>query len=130
MKIKSFLLFESKDSGYLIDMKDQLEEYFPTLIIKTNSYKDEGSLDIQFKMWDNKKIDFVNLTNILEFWIEVLDNGGYKYSTGSMSLRKEYLGHGKIRNRNFKCWIDLKNYTLQFGGQDHSEIRTINIKFN
>jgi hypothetical protein len=130
MKIKSFLLFESKDSGYFIDMKDQLEEYFPTLKIKTGSYKNEASLDIEFYNRGDKGIDFINFTNILEFWIEVLDNNGYKYSTGNMSLRKEYLGRGRIANRNFKNWTDLKKYTLQFGGQDHSEIRTIDIQFN
>ncbi len=128
MKIKSFLLFESKDSGYFLDLEEQISESFPTLRIKTYSDSNSGSVDINFQ--NDKDINFVEFVKVLEFWIEVLDNGGYRYSGGEMSLRKTYLSDHRTRNRNFRNWTDLKNYTLQFGGQEYSSIRFIKIKFN
>ncbi len=135
MIIKSFSIFESRDNGYFLDLEEQISEIFPTLRIETYSDINSGAIIINFRK--DSDIDFIELVKTLEFWIEVLDNGGYKYSGGQVSLRTTYLSNHGIRDRNcaciyqrFKRWIDMKKYTLQFGGREYSSINHIKINFN
>ncbi len=123
--IKSFSLFESLDSGYFIDMLDQLQEEFPNIKFDFPFNIYGGLLSIYF-IGGGKK-DLLNLIDLLDFWINILDNNGYQYHGGDLKFAENGVG---VKKRDFRSWEKMKGYILQFGNQDHISIRDSRIWFN
>lgn len=124
MSIKSFSIFESNDKGYFKDMEDEISEDFPEIKIKAYSDNKSGILEIYFL---SNKMNFIKFVNLLDFWIEVLNENKYRFSDANMSVSREFNGH---RNKRFENWKGMRKYILQFGGQEYSSIRSMNINFN